>query len=277
VKRTAALVFLAALAFAGAAPAQDRAATVAEIRAELQALAASLQALRSELVEGGPDTLQAAGGATALDRMDAMEAALTRLTGEVEAAQGRINAVVADGTNRIGDLEFRLCELEEGCDPSSLPITESLGGGGAAVPVAPPPSSGGGGGAPQLAVAEQQDFDRAKAAYDAGDWQAAADQFAAFSQAYTGGPLTGEASFLRGEALSQLGQTSQAARAYLDAFSGQPNGPRASVSLLRLGTALAALGQTQEACVTLAEVGARFPAAPEVAEAQAAMQGLGCL
>ena len=70
--------------------------------------------------------------------------------------------------------------------------------------------------------------------------------------------------------------TGGAARAYLEAFSGAPDGPRAPVSLLRLGAALGLLGQTQEACVTLAEVGTRFPAAPEAAEAATAMQGLGC-
>jgi len=266
-------------ALAAPAPAQDRAATLADIRAELAALAERLQALRSELVNGGQAAINEAGGASALERMDAMEAALTRLTAQTEELQGRINAVVADGTNRIGDLEFRLCELEEGCDPASLPVTASLGGGGGEAPAvtapAPDPQAGQGAG-PELAVSEQADFDRAKAALDGGDFQGAADQFAAFAQTYTGGPLTGEALFLRGEALTQLGQTSQAARAYLDAFSGQPDGPRAPVALLRLGTSLAALGQNQEACATLGQVGVRYPAAPEAAEAATAMQTLGC-
>jgi tol-pal system protein YbgF len=269
------------LALAVAAPlaAQDRAQSLADIRSELSALAAELQALKSELVAGGQPALQAAGGAGALDRMNALEAALTRLTGATEALQGRVNAVVADGTNRIGDLEFRLCEMEEGCDPSSLPITQSLGGGAAAAaPVATAPVTAGTTttAAPQLAVSEQADFDRAKTAYDAGDFQGASDQFATFLQTYTGGPLSGDAAFLRGEALTQLGQTSQAARAYLDAFSGAPNGPRAPGALLKLGASLGKLGQTQEACVTLAEVSTRFPAAPEVADAAAAMQALGC-
>ena len=265
--------------FAAPAFAQDQAQTLADIRAALKVLAGNLQALRSELVAGGQPAIQAAGGAGALERMDAMEAQLTKLTARAEEIGNRIDRVVQDGTNRVGDLEFRLCELEEGCDPSSLPVTESIGGpvsGGAAgggEPVIETPEGGGG---PEPAVSEQADFDRAKAAYDTGDFQAAADQFAAFSKAYTGGPLTGEANFLRGEALAQLGQTSQAARAYLDAFSGAPDGPRAPRSLLKLGASLGLLGQTQEACLTLAEVATRFPAAPEVAEAQTAMQGIGC-
>ena len=67
-----------------------------------------------------------------------------------------------------------------------------------------------------------------------------------------------------------------AARAYLDAFSGAPDGPRAPAALLKLGAALGLLGQAQEACVTLGEVGTRFPTAPEAVEATTAMRSLGC-
>lgn len=280
--RLFALLLGAALAAGAPALAQDRAATLADIRAELARLAADIQSLRSELVSGGGVGLQSAGGASALERMDAMEAELVRLTGRTEELGNRIDRVVADGTNRIGDLEFRLCEMEPGCDPANLPVTSTLGGSpaGAAVtapaplPAAPsaPASSGGA----ELAVNEQADFDRARAVLDQGDFRGAADLFAAFAETYTGGPLTGEAHFLRGEALSRLGETSAAARAYLEAFSGQPDGPRAPAALLRLGTSLGQLGQGQEACVTLAEVAARYPAAPEALEATSAMQGLGC-
>jgi hypothetical protein len=105
------------------AVAQNRAQTLADVRAELATLAAELQALRSELVQGGAPAMQAAGGASALDRMNAIEAELSRLTAQTEQVQNHVNRVVADGTNRIGDLEFRLCELEDGCDPANLPIT----------------------------------------------------------------------------------------------------------------------------------------------------------
>ncbi|OYX43702.1 MAG: tol-pal system protein YbgF [Rhodobacterales bacterium 32-67-9] len=261
------------------AAAQDKAQTLADIRAELGALAGEVQALRSELLTGGDAAMQAAGGASALDRMNAIEAALSRLTSETEALQNRVGRVVADGTNRVGDLEFRLCELEEGCDPANLPITATLGGGetgGATAPAVTSLPAVTGTGKPELAVSEQADFDRAKAALDSGDFRGAVDQFAAFTQSYTGGPLTGEAHFLRGEALAQLGETSNAARAYLDAFSGAPDGPRAPAALLKLGASLGILGQTQEACVTLGEVGARFPTAPEAVEAGTALRSLGC-
>lgn len=277
---------LATEAFAAGGASKE---TLADVRKELDTLASSLQKLRSELVAGGAGGFQAAGGAAALDRMNAIEAELTRLTQRTEELQNQINRVVSDGTNRIGDLEFRLCELEEGCDPSKLPVTESLGGApaggsaGAAAPVVTTqPATGGaasGGaasGAPEMAINEQADFDRAKAALDKGDFRGAADLFAAYAEAYPGGALTGDAQFYRGEALAQAGDTPGSARAYLESFSGAPTGPRAAASLVKLGTALGTLGQKQEACVTLAEVGNRFPSAPEATEAQSTMRNLGC-
>ena len=110
-----------------------------------------------------------------------------------------------------------------------------------------------------------------------GDFRAAADLFKTFTETYPGGPLSGEALYLRGEALSQLGETADAARSYLEAFSGAPNGPRAGDALLKLGQSLGKLGQTPEACVTLTEVGVRFPGSGRRRrEALTAMQGLGC-
>ena len=73
-----------------------------------------------------------------------------------------------------------------------------------------------------------------------------------------------------------MGDTREAARAFLAGFSGDPEGPLAPQTLFELGRALGALGQTQEACVTLSEVAVRFPASPAVADATAQRQALGC-
>ena len=266
-----ALVLLLCLAGAPA-QAQD-AATLADIRADLAALGAEIRALQAELSEGGGGTGLPAGPAT-LERVDAIERELQRLTGLTEELQFRIEEVVRDGTNRIGDLAFRLCELEPGCDIATLGETPTLGGG--AAPEAPAPAPSGAPDTPQLAVGEQAGFDAARAAFDAGDWQRAADLFADHVETYPGGPLSSEADFLRGAALGELGQTAQAARAYLDAFSKTPDGPRAPEALLRLGEALGALGQTQDACITLGEVGVRFPGSDAAGAAEDARARLEC-
>lgn len=257
--------------------AQDNTQTLADIRQELTVLYVSIQKLKVELnTTGGAAT--PSGGGSVLDRVIALESEMTRLTAKTEELQHRIDTVVKDGTNTVGDLEFRLCELEPECDIADLGDTPTLGGGDLPVVTGPSlPATGGEevGGA-ELAVAEQDDFDTAKAALDAGDYAGAAEQFASYTETYPGGPLAGRANFLRGEALAQLGQVAEAARAYLASYSGEPNGPRSAEALLKLGAALGELGQTNEACVTLTEVGNRFPGTPAVAQAETARQALNC-
>ena len=93
-----------------AALAQDKTQTLADIRQELVVLNSSVMGLKRELSTTSGFGTAPAGG-TVLERVDAIEAALAQLTAKTEALEFRINQIVADGTNRIGDLEFRLVEL----------------------------------------------------------------------------------------------------------------------------------------------------------------------
>ena len=120
------------------------------------------------------------------------------------------------------------------------------------------------------------DFDRAMAAYEEGDFANAATQFEAYTETYPGGALSAEAHFWRGEAEAAQGAWNRAARAYLASFSGSPEAPRAPESLYRLGTSLQELGQSDEACLTLGEVERRYPDSPSVLDARAAMTRFGC-
>jgi tol-pal system protein YbgF len=256
----------------GLAPAQDRAQTLADIRAEIGALSAEFNMLKQELVTSGAINTGVAGG-DALQRLDAIEAALARLTAQTEQVQIKVNKVASDGTLRLGDLEIRVCELTEGCDIMNLPPTAPLGDVGTA-PATPTTPTGTAG--PELAVAEKADFDRAKEVLASGDFRTAADLFQTYAQTYQGGPLSQEAHLLRGDALAQLGETGNAARAYLEAFSGTPNGALAGQALLKLGQSLGQLQQIPDACITLAEVGTRFPGSADATAAQGAMAQLGC-
>jgi len=268
------LVLASVLVLGGIAalPAVAQDPTLADIRQQLAVLYSDIEGLRTELSTTGALT-QGAVGNTPLDRLNAIEAELQRLTSKTEELEFRINRITVDGTNRIGDLEFRICELEPGCDISLLGDAPSLGGvdSAAQVPVAQPATGG-----PELAVSEQADFTRAQEALAAGDFRGAADQFAAFVQAYPGGPLTGQAMYLRGTALESLGDLSNAARSYLDSFSGDPESAVAPDALLKLGVALGQLGQARDACVTLNEVLVRFPTAAAAGQAQSAMAALAC-
>jgi tol-pal system protein YbgF len=257
----------------GPLAAQDQ--NLADIRTELGQLNASIAQLRSELSSGNTGGLTITGDT--LQRIDQIEAGLARLTSKTESLENRINRVVSDGTNRVGDLEFRLCELEAGCDLGSVGQTATLGGdSGASVPVVSAPSTTPDTGGAELALSEKADFERAQEALAAGDFRSAADKFAAFNESYPGGPLASDAYFFRGQALAQSGDWNNAARSYLESFSGSPEAPRAPEALFRLGLALYELGQAEEACLMLQEVGVRYPGSDQVLGANSSMRNLGC-
>ena len=245
--------------------------TLADIRQELTVLFVEMQRLKRELSTTGTPGVNVAGE-TVLDRLNAIEGELQRLTARTEELEFRVDRIVRDGTNRIGDLEFRLVELEGG-DVSQLGETTTLGGDGTAStptqPVSTPPPT-------ELAVGEEADFRAAQDAVDAADYAQAVTLLEGFNQTYPGSPLAAEASFLRGESLNQLGDTREAARAFLESYTTAPNGPFAPQAVLELGTALGKLGKTREACVTLGEVPVRYPTSTAVAGAQAEMTSLGC-
>ncbi len=283
-KRARFLIPLLALGFATPATAES----LADVRAELGQLAAEFNQLKAELTTTGASAR--VGGVDALARMDTLESELMRLTSRTEEIELRLNRVISDGTNRIGDIEFRLCEAEPSCDPMNMGATAPLGGGSsgstgstgggstaAITPAAPAaPATGATSSAPALAVAEQADFDRAKGVLGQGDFHGAASLFETYAQSYPGGPLVPEAHYLRGEALRQLGQTAQSARAYLNAYNSAPDGQFAADSLLKLGEAFGQLGERDQACVTLQQVPLNYAGSQAASQATIAMQGLGC-
>ncbi|GHG84191.1 tol-pal system protein YbgF [Pseudodonghicola xiamenensis] len=251
--------------------------TLADIRQELNVLYVEVQRLKRELSTTGAPQTQISGN-TVLERVADIESELQRLTAKTEQLDHRVNQVVEDGTNRIGDLEFRLVELEGG-DVSQLKETTTLGGempAEAAAPAAVKSAPSGEVDESQLAVGEKADFDAATAAYDSKEYARAAELYAAFNQTYPGSPLSPRASLNRGHALDALGDTREAARAYLAAFTAEDTGPAAPEALFELGAALGRLGQGAQACVTLGQVSARFPASSFVSRAQTEMTALNC-
>jgi tol-pal system protein YbgF len=251
--------------------AQTREETLADIRQELSFLFVEMQQLKQELSTTG--AANGVSGDTVLQRLDALEGELRRITGKTEELEFRVNNIVRDGTNRIGDLEFRLVELEGG-DVSSLGETSTLGGDATLVTptvVITPTEDG-----TALAVNEEVDFDNAKAAYDGGDLEGSASLFTGFIEDYPGGPRTADAQYWRGESLAGLGEWSSAARAFLQSFSSGPDNELAPQALYRLGVSLDKIGQTEEACLTLNEVSVRYPGVDAAARAEGTMANLGC-
>lgn len=267
-----------ALLIGGAAGQAHSAETLADIRQDMVVLSVELKKLKRELSTTGGSGVTIAGDQ--LERITSIETQLQRITAKAEQLEHRISRVTSDGTNRLGDLEFRLCELEPGCDIGTLGKTTMLGGD--AVPVSTPalaiaePTDGLPVGAGELAVSEEADYLDAQKALNAGDFAAAAQMFAVFRETYPLGPLESAALVGEGRALDGQGDTREAARRYLNAYSGFPDDQVAPEALWRLGVSLGKLGSTPEACVTLGEVAGRYPGSEFIANATQSRADLGC-
>ena len=160
-----ALALVGALALAGPAPAQQQ--NLADVKHELTVLNGQIEQLRAELVRRGASGGLPADPATALTRLDQLEAELRRLTDRVDVLTNDIARIVDDATNRVGDIEFRLTELEGG-DTSVKPEPATLGGGMTRPrprPVSPVVAPEG---ARSFAVSVQADFDAAVKAAETG-------------------------------------------------------------------------------------------------------------
>ena len=235
--------------------------TVAELRAELGALTGTVADLARELSSGAGADQPGYDGAL-LDRVDRMEAALADLTGRIEELEFHIRRTVDAASNRLGDLELRLTELEGGSTEGLAPPTL-----GATLPES---------GQPQLAAGEQRAFDTALALAEENQSEAAAAAFALFIETYPGSPLGAEASFKLAEVNRTLGREPDAARAYLNLYMAAPDGPDAPRALMALGESLERLDQVAEACAMFDELRARFADSPQATSAEDARARLSC-
>lgn len=275
-RRILSAIVLAAVLGAGPAQAQSG-QTVADLRAELGVLNGQVQQLRDQLVQRGAGGGLPGGAADALTRLDQLEAELRRITARTEVLTNDLNRVIEDASNKIGDIEFRLTELEGG-----TPVAEAapiLGGGLSELRPRPrggPIAGSQPGAGAQLTITERSDFDAAAAAAEAGDHARAVELFRTFLATYPGGPLSGEAQLRLGQAQEAQGDWQGAARAYLDAFSGAPQDAAGRQALYRLAISLNALGQPSEACLTLTEVEIRYPGSEVAAEVPARRQEFRC-
>lgn len=252
--------------------AQDRAATLADIRQELTVMSVELQSLNRELSSTG-SAMTTAQTAAPLARIDGLERELRRLTAKTEELEFRINKIVEDGTNRLGDLEFRLTELAGG-DLSQLGRTETLGGGlpTPSTPIPMPEQL------PELAVGEQADFDKAIELSRTGTPADAFAALSAFTDTYPRSPMAAEAHLYRGKSLTGLGNLGDAGRAYLESFTQaeQTDPGLAAEALYNLGLTLTELEQMHEACITLGQVSAQFPGTTAAGNAASSLAGLTC-
>lgn len=223
----------------------------------------------AEINPAAPGALPAAAPATTpvtdlLTRMDAVEAALARLT-----AQGEENA------NKLALLTARMDVLAPAltASPSSnsavvLPATAATrptAAAAAATPAAATPSASRVAAVravvkPQTSDAGDDEYSYGYRLFDAKFYPEAQQQLQMFLTRYPRHARVSYARNLLGRAYLEDGKSRDAATWFLQNYQAGKTGDRAPDSLLNLGEAMRRLSDTKRACIALSEFGDTYPA-----------------
>ena len=229
-----------------------------DLRYRLDVLDAEIADIRARL-GGGAVQRSSSAGAAELQQIEVRLQELTRRIEQLEFQQGQ---VAEETRRRLGDINFRLTELEGGdlgqvSEPAPLlpsPTPQA----------APQPQAGGTQrtAALPVALAEQGELDRAARDVQQGRFDQGEDRLEDFISTYPSSPLIGDALYWLGESRFLRGNMQEAARHFLEAYQSNVTGSRAPHALYRLGVTLGRLGQINEACLTLREVRNQYPDGP---------------
>ena len=172
-------------------------------------------------------------------RIDALQADLRTIRGEVELLQNETQGGKSQTRNLYSDLEKRLAALE------------TLGGvGGAAA---------GGAVAPVGGASEQATYDAGMAALRGGSYDKAIASFREVVTNYPTGDLASNAQFWIGESYYTKGDLESAITAYRKVLADWPDSRKAPDAMVKLGFSLSDIKRTSEARTTLEEVVRKYP------------------
>ena len=203
------------------------------VQSELNNLSEQISEIRLELVENKASIVKEAieasenvvasgikkSAGSVLYRLDAIEEEMRNLTGIIEELQFYTKNIAFDATNRIGDLEFRITELEGG-DLSLLGNSRVIGG---SVKTSNTNA--------ELAITEKSNYDNALKLLNENNYELALLEFDKLIKAFPNGPLTVAAHYSKGDAFIGLTAWDQGVNSYLESFSLEPNGKYAQKAL----------------------------------------------
>lgn len=202
-----------------------------------------------------------------LDRVNTLEAEVSRLRGRVDVLENQNRRLREDFEKYQGDMEFR---LGQGGGAAPAPSRTAAP---AAPPLAPPTTSTGAPPprTPDRALAE------GNAALGRRDY-AAAEAAAREALASRSGANAVAAQMLLADALAGKRDFGNAAIAYNEAYTRARTGPRAPEALIGLANSFQSLGNKREACDTLNDLRSQFPnlRPPLATQATAARQRSQC-
>jgi tol-pal system protein YbgF len=228
-------------------------------------------------------------------RLSALEGQIRDLTGRIEETLNRVSIVQQRLDKLVGDVDFRLGQIEKGgapaaaadgaapsaaaapTTPSSPPVVRPGEARIQLVPGGPPtaPQAAQAGGAPAAAAnvtlpagppETQYEFAYGlyqQAVQDRGDFGRAESALRSFVSANGTHRLAGDAQYWLGETFYARRDWTNASAAFAEQFRRFPQNTKAPDSLLRLGQSLGQLNRKADACGTLAELDRRYPAATQ--------------
>jgi tol-pal system protein YbgF len=188
-------------------------------------------------------------------RLDAVQADVRSIRGEVELLQNETQGGKTQSRNLYGDLEKRLAALE------------TLGGvGGAPAGGTPLPAPG---------ASEQATYDNAMAALRGGSYDRAIASFQEVVTNYPTGDLASNAQFWIGESYYTKGDLENAVAAYRKVLSDWPLSRKAPDAMVKLGFSLSDLRRNGEARNMLEDVVRKYPGTPAAQLATDRLKRLG--
>jgi tol-pal system protein YbgF len=172
-------------------------------------------------------------------RLDALQADLRTIRGEVELLQNETQGGKTQSRNLYGDLEKRLAALE------------TLGGVGGAAADGAVAAAGG--------ASEQATYDAGMAALRGASYDKAIASFREVVTNYPNGDLASNAQFWIGESYYTKGDLESAVTAYRKVLTVWPDSRKAPDAMVKLGFSLSDMKRTGEARTTLEEVVRKYP------------------
>ena len=185
---------------------------ISEIRLELSENKASIVKDAIEASENIVASGIKKSAGSVLFRLDAIEEEIRNLTGIIEELQFYTKNIALDATNRIGDIEFRLTELEGG-DLSLLGNSRIIGG-----------NKETSNANAELAITEKSSYDTALEFLNDEKFELAINEFDKLINAFPNGPLTVAAHYSKGDAFFGMNSWVQAIDSYLESFKLEPTG-----------------------------------------------------
>jgi TolA-binding protein len=195
-------------------------------------------------------------------RVEALEAQLARITGQVEENGFQIRQLEEQVAQLRRETQAQIERLQQAAQPPAPPPASAQ----PADPAADELAGGNDGGQPPQSPPSRAATDAAEEAYNIGfrlwEQRRYADAQRALTGAADAHPRSRWASWSRnlaGRAYLDDGKPATAARIFLQNYQSNPRGERAADSLFFLGEALVRLNRRAEACPVYDELEATFP------------------